>query len=209
MMRRKATNINSRLKNEFNRMDQALKQLPSELIPFDKEEVSLLSFHQDLQKNSGWINKSTVGVITSIYQEHLAEYFFRSYYFTSISAMLYVKTRDYKFGYVFGRKKCDIFINDQYAGSLNRNGDFVGPQGRRVLLRMIRQHDKSSMIKILDREVALINHIKEDDLSITRLFAWEDTKSLEEVLLILMVGFLRNIMKAIDHPSIQGFVRTS
>jgi len=146
--------------------------------------------------------------ITSIYQEHLAKYMFSSYYFTAISAILYVRTNDYKFAYVFGRRKCDIFINDQYAGSLNRKAEFIGPNGRRILLRLHHQHDQSTLVKILDREVAQMNHIKSDDLSITRLFAWEDTKSIEESLLLLMVGFLRNIMTAIEHPAIKGFLRT-
>lgn len=207
MMRRKST-INARLKNDFNKMDLALQQVKAELIPLNNEELELLSFNQDLKKSSGWVNKATTGTITSIYQEHLAKYMFRSYYFAAISSILFVRTTDYKFAYVFGRRKCDIFINDQYAGSLNRKAEFVGPQGRRVLLRLHRQHDQSTMIKILDREVAIMNHLSPKDLSITRMFSWEDTKSIEEKLLLLMIGFLRNVMMAIDHPSISGFLRT-
>jgi len=174
-----------------------LNQIPADLIPMNKEEMNLISFHQDLKKTTGWVNRV-----------HLAQYIFRSFYFAAIASLLYIRTSNYKFGYIFSRKKCDLFINDQYAGSINRKGELVGPQGRRVLLRLHQQFDKTTTIKILDREVALMNHLAEDDLSISRMLAYEDTKSIEEVLLVVSICFLRNIMKAIPHPSIMGYIRT-
>ena len=208
MLRRKTPNVNNRLLKEFNRLDQMLNKVPADLIPMNKEELGLLSFHQDQKKTTGWVNRVSHGIITSIYQEHLAQYMFRSYYFAAIASILYVRTTSYKFGYIFGRKKCDIFINDQYAGSLNRKGELVGPKGRRVLLRLHQQFDKATSIKILDREVGLMNNLKKDDLSISRMLAYEDTTTIEEVLLVISICFLRNIMTAIPHPSIMGYMRT-
>lgn len=208
MIRMRTPTVNKRLLNEFNKLDLMLNQVPADLIPMNKEELGLLSFHQEQKKSSGWVNKVSHGIITSIYQEHLAQYIFRSYYFASIASVLYIRTTSYKFGYIFGRKKCDLFINDQHAGTLNDKGELVGPQGRRVLLRLDQQFDKTTSIKILDREVGLINHLKEDDLSISRMLAYEDTKSIEEVLLVVSICFLRNIMTAIPHPSVRGYIRT-
>ena len=75
-------------------------------------------------------------------------------------------------------------------------------------MRLHQQFDKSIAIKILDKETALMNHLKKDDLSISRMLAWEDTQSIEELLLIMAVCFLRNIMTAIEHPSMAGYLRT-
>jgi len=208
MLRKRTPTINKRLLNEFNKLDRMLDQVEADLIPMSKEELGLLSFHQEQKKSTGWINKVSHGIITSIYQEHLAKYIFRSYYFAAIASVLYIRTTNYKFGYIFGRKKCDLFINDQYAGALNHNGELVGPQGRRVLLRLNQQFDKTTSINILDREVGLMNSLEKDDLSISRMLAYEDTKSIEEVLLVVSICFLRNIMTAIPHPSVRGYIRT-
>ncbi|MBT8220382.1 MAG: hypothetical protein KJP00_11175 [Bacteroidia bacterium] len=205
---RQAVKLNKRFKTEFINLARILDESDLQIIPWSHEELDLLSFHQTSKKSSGWINRIHTGLITSIYQEHVAQYCFRSYFFSAVTNILYVRTSRHQFGYVFFKKHCELFVNDQLVGTLNHRGELAGPRKLRLILDVDPNRDGSKIIKILDREVALVNRLGETDLSFSRMLAWQDVKSTEEEILVLAICVLLNIMKAIKNPVLQSYFRT-
>lgn len=203
-----ARGINSRLYRAFQQMEQVLRQIPADIVPWNKQELELMSFNQADKKSKGWWQRMQTGIVTSIYQEHLAKYAFKTNPFNARTALLYVYVGEYEIGYAIGAKAMDIYINEQYLGQLSKSGKLKGPSGRKVIMELKRSIDDSIEIDILGRNVASINPFKEGDLAISRMLAWQNTENIEETLVVMSICMLRNVMIAIPHPSLTAFLQT-
>lgn len=200
--------INRRLYVAFQQMEQILRQIPADIVPWSDQELDLMSFNQVDKKSKGWLQKIQTGIVTSIYQEHLAKYAFKTSPFNSKTGLLYVYVGQYEIGYAISSKAMDIYINEQYLGQLSTSGQLKGPSGRKVIMQVRRALDNSMDIDILGRNVASIHPFKEGDLKISRMLAYQNTENIEETLIVMSICMLRNVMIAIPHPSINTFLQT-
>ncbi|MEO6038477.1 MAG: hypothetical protein ABIQ93_08690 [Saprospiraceae bacterium] len=86
----------------------------SALVPWDGEMLSLLSLNQRVGKKPGWLDNTTEGVFTSIYQEPILAYAERK---SGNNAILLARTSDREFVFRRKGKETEIWVNSQPLGT--------------------------------------------------------------------------------------------
>jgi hypothetical protein len=147
----------NRVLSDFRKMRDEIKEWSDQLVPWNREEMSLLSLKQVNQKIKRGMTKTAKGIFTSIYHEPLVVYSYRKYISTQKNAILYARTSKNEFAYRIKKKGIDVNIDGQYAGALKHNGEFYGGRRNR-LLAQIKRDDELQLhpITIGKREVASV-----------------------------------------------------
>jgi len=154
----------SRVLADFRKMRDEIKEWSDQLVPWNQEEMSLLSLKQVNQKITRGMTKTAKGIFTSIYHEPLIVYSYRKYIATKENAILYARTSQNEFAYRIKKKGIDVNIDGQYAGVLKENGGLYGGRRNRLLARINRDDElKLHPIVVGDKEVAsVLNPTKTD-----------------------------------------------
>lgn len=149
----------NRVLTDFRKMRDEIKQWSNQLVPWTKEEMSLLSLRQVNQSVKRGMVKTAKGIFTSIYHEPLIVYSYRRYIARKENAILYARTSKHEFAYRIGKKGIDVNIDGQYAGVLKENGGFYGGRRNRLLARINRDDElELHPVVIGDKEVASVQN---------------------------------------------------
>lgn len=154
----------NRVLTDFRKMRDEIKEWSDQLVPWNKEEMSLLSLRQVNQKIKRGMSKTAKGIFTSIYHEPLIVYSYRKYIARKENAILYARTSKNEYAYRIHKKGIDVNIDGQYAGILKENGGFYGGRRNRLLAKINRDDElKLHPIVIGEREVASVQNPMKTD----------------------------------------------
>jgi len=154
---------NKRVVKDIAKLKEEIKEWTATLVPWNKEEMELLSFSQTEQKIKKGLSKSAKGIFNSIYHEPLIAYNYKQYISTgATNALLLAHTSQHEFAYRIKNKEVFINIDNEYAGVLKENGCFYGGPKERLIARINKEESaKLHPILIGDKQAgSLVNREK-------------------------------------------------
>lgn len=149
------------------------------LLPWDEDELELLSYDVVKQSKKRGLGTTFSGTITSIYQEPMVVYVGKKYMNLSKKAngFIYAVTAHHDFLYRLRNNGVTVYIDEKEVGYLKANGDFVSMDRKKLLASVnTKSNELFAPVKIGQREVANIrkskaavktnerafNHVKQD-----------------------------------------------
>ncbi len=119
--------------------------LGNTLVPWDGEMLSLLSLNQRINKKPGWLDNTTEGIFTSIYQEPVLAYAERK---SGKNALLLARTSDREFVFRKRDKETEIWVNGQPLGTYV-DGVLLSPDSKSQLLARVEIEPGESQYPVL------------------------------------------------------------
>ena len=114
----------------------------AQLVPWSVEDLELFSFNQKgkvSKKRFGW---SYEGIICSIFHESMVFYHLKKYPVSKTNAILYVRTARYEIVYRIKVKETQVFINNNYFGSLTPQGILYNKTAKNGILGRVSESGK-------------------------------------------------------------------
>ncbi len=115
------------------------------LVPWDGEMLSLLSLNQRVVRRPGWLDSTSEGVFTSIYQEPVLSYAERK---NGKNALMLARTSDREFVFRRKGKETEIWVNDQPLGTYV-DGVLLSPDSKSRLLARVEIEPGESQYPVL------------------------------------------------------------
>lgn len=183
---------------DFRKMRAEIKEWSDQLVPWNKEEMSLLSLRQVNQKIKRGMSKTAKGIFTSIYHEPLVVYSYRRYIASKENAILYARTSQNEFAYRINKKGIDVNIDGQYAGVLKENGGLYGGRRNRLLARINRDDElKLHPIIVGDKEVASVQNPNKTDKHNPRAFQFLRPMENKEEKMFMALAILEMVQESL------------
>lgn len=110
-------NFNTESKSWKNALERLRGHLRSQaagmLVPWDEEMMSLLSINQSVTKKPGWFDRSTEGVLSTIYQEPVIAFASQT---TGNTGLLMARTSKKEFIFRMKGKETEVWVDGQPFG---------------------------------------------------------------------------------------------
>ena len=147
----------SKVAEDIQKMKASLQLFINELVPWNKEELDLLSFNQINKKVSKGIIKTGQGVITSIYQEPMIVWAFKRYVGGGNNAVLYASTSHHEFVFRIRNRGTTCLIDNEEIGELRNNGVLYGAKSNRLMARINKDSDNLTLpVLVGEKEIATL-----------------------------------------------------
>lgn len=125
-----------KIRTDLKKMKDEIAPFIEELIPWNKEELELLSSNQVKQKISRGIITTSEGVFNSIYHEPLIAYSYKKYISSKSDEIIYARTSNHEFVYRTKKGSTELIIDNQKVGIINKQGLLHGGRKKRLLARI-------------------------------------------------------------------------
>ncbi len=120
--------LNKRMPKDMLRLKQIVNQFVSQLIPWEKNEIELLSLNKVNVKSSQKNGFESTGAFASIYQEPLFSYGYREYPTKETYSVLYAQTKENELFFYEYPKEVEVLVNGAALGRLI-DGKLYGTDG--------------------------------------------------------------------------------
>ncbi len=189
----------SRVAEDVRKMKAALQLFINDLIPWNKDELDLLSFNQVNQKIKKGLIKTGQGVITSIYHEPMIAWSYKKYYGGGDNAVLYAATSHHEFIFRIRNRGTAIIIDGQEIGELRPNGVLYSNKTQRMMAR-INKTEAHLTLPVLfgDREIATIKSPDYVQQTNNRAFELLTEMNEEEEAVLLSFTILELVNEVLD-----------
>lgn len=125
-----------KIRTDLKKMKDEIAPFIEELIPWNKEELELLSSNQVKQKISRGIITTAEGVFNSIYHEPLIAYSYKKYISSKKDEVIYARTSNHEFVYRTKKGITELIIDNQKVGVINKQGLLHGGRKKRLLAQI-------------------------------------------------------------------------
>ncbi len=147
----------SKVEEDINKMKTSIQIFINELIPWNKEELDLLSFNQINKKIGKGMVKTGQGVITSIYHEPMIAWSYKRYVGGGNNAVLYACTSHHEFVFRIRNNETNIIIDNEEVGQLRDNGLLYNTKTNLLMARINRDSDHLALpVLVGEKEVATL-----------------------------------------------------
>lgn len=121
------------------------------LVPWDAEMLSLLSANQSVTKKPGWFDRSTEGVLSTIYQEPIIAYAAHS---AGNTGLLVARTSQREFIFRIKGKETEIWVEGKPFGILAGNNLLAAGRGSTLLAQLESGRDQMQVPVLLGTSTA-------------------------------------------------------
>jgi hypothetical protein len=143
----------AKIRTDLKKMKDEITPFIEELIPWNKEELELLSSNQVKQKVSRGVITTAEGVFNSIYHEPLIAYSYKKYISSKKDEVIYARTSNHEFVYRTKKGSTELIIDNQKVGVINNQGLLHGGRKKRLLARINKNENELELpIIIGDKE---------------------------------------------------------
>lgn len=125
-----------KIRTDLKKMKNEIAPYIDDLIPWNKEELELMSSNQVKQKISRGVITTAEGVFNSIYHEPLIAYSYKKYISPKRNEVIYARTSNHEFVYRTKKDSTELFIDNQKVGVINNKGLLHGGRRKRLLARI-------------------------------------------------------------------------
>ncbi len=190
---------NRKIVKDVAKLKEEISEWTSKLVPWNREEMELLSFSQIEKKVKRGLSKSAKGIFTSIYHEPLIAYNYKQYISTgATNALLIAHTSKHEFAYRIKKKEVFINIDNQFAGTLKENGCFYGGPKDRMIARINKEETTAKRYPVLvgEKEVASLVNRTLASVPNPRAFKFVSPMQAEEEKLFLSIAVLEMVTES-------------
>jgi hypothetical protein len=143
----------NRINSDVKRFRTLAAKWKPELVPWNYEESELFSLAEANKVSKKGFGRSKEAVIQSIYHEPMLYYYYKEYPATQKNAVLFAQTARYEFVYRIKPKSTQVFVNEDFVGTIDPTGVFYREADRLLLGGVDRNDPFRRPIKVGDRQV--------------------------------------------------------
>ncbi|MBC7885631.1 MAG: hypothetical protein H7X99_09160 [Saprospiraceae bacterium] len=182
------------MSRDINTLRTDIKVLKDKLIPFNEDEMELLSLRQSFSSRKKGITKISKGVFDTIYFEHLLAYAIRTY--SNGQKLILITTTSDEFIYFNKGNKTHVFVNNAEAGMLSPEGKLYDVRNK--LLATIDGGDQrlSHPVWIKGKEVGYIANPRFNTKTMQRAFQFVQPMSKDERSIFLCLTLVNLVEEA-------------
>jgi hypothetical protein len=186
----------SKVVEDIRKMKAGMQLFINDLVPWEKDELDLLSFNQVDKKIAKGMVKKGQGVITSIYHEPMIAWSYRRYLGSGDNAVLYACTSHHEFVYRIRNNGTTIIIDDQEIGQIRENGVLYSIKTNRMMARINREANQLYLpVLVGDKEVATLKSPGYAQQTNSRAFELLATMNDEEEAVLLSLTILEMVSR--------------
>lgn len=186
----------TRVNEDVKKMKTALQLFINDLVPWNKEELNLLSFNQINKTINKGMVKTGQGIITSIYHEPMIAWSYKRYVGGGDNAVLYAKTSHHEFIYRIRNNGTAIIIDNEEIGEIRENGVLYSLKTDRLMARINREGSKlTRSILVGDKEIATLKSRRYVEETNSRAFELIAGMSDQEEAILLSLTILEMVSK--------------
>lgn len=152
-----------KLKKDLVVLKKSTESLSGELVPWDKEEIELLSTNRGAEKSRNLLWKSGLGQFVSIYDEALIKYAYRSYIAPGENGLLLAKTSKHEFGYRITRKGVRVKIDGVNVGTIDNTGVFRNTKKKEMGNIIMDPKEGTFPIQINGKNLGAVTNVKKSE----------------------------------------------
>jgi len=187
----------NKIKKDLEILKAEIAPWIDQLVPWNKEELELLSLKQTNHVLRKKIITSAKGVFTSIYHEPLIAYTYKRYVGGGRNAILYARTSHHEFTYRIRNKEVQLNIDGQMIGAIRKGGLLYSARTDRLLGRLGEKNKEEGLLPVFigEKELGSLVLSQNDTMNINaRAFQFLDEKiSSEEEALLLSLSILEMV----------------
>lgn len=127
--------------------DLASKWKP-ELVPWSYEETELFSLTEINKVAKKGFGKSGEAIVQSIYHEPMLYYYYKEYPATQKNAIIFAQTSRYEIVYRIRAKGTQVFVNEEFIGTIDPSGIFYHQAEKTILGGIDRTLSQQYSIKV-------------------------------------------------------------
>ena len=177
-----------RLKSERQNLIDELEPFRDKLIPWNKEEMSLLSF--TVIEGKSYKDQYGKGLFVSIYDEPLMSFGFKTFGHKKMNRISMVETGNHHMLFLDKHTHIDCYFNNQLVGLYRAPNLFYSPRKR--LLGRINSNGNTDYKSVIykDKELASINPVESNPKFNKRVFdLLKSNISQEEQVIMMTMSF--------------------
>jgi len=186
----------SKIRTDLRKMKEEITPWISNLVPWDKEELELMSSTQTNQTVKKGMVTTAKGIFTSIYHEPLIAYSLKKY-ISDNHSILFARSSNHEFVYRKKKGKTEIFIDNQKVGFLNEKGMLYGNRRNRLLARINNNDTLELPIIIGEKEVGTVMKPKAGTVN-PRAFQFVNKMGKQEEAVFLSLAILELVENSIN-----------
>ena len=172
--------------------DLAAKWKP-ELVPWSYDETELFSLHEVNKVSKKGFGKSGEAIVQSIYHEPMLYYYFKEYPATQRNAIIFAQTARYEIVYRIRAKGTQVFVNEEFVGTIDGSGVFYNEAERLMLGKIDRSDPLRVAIKVGEQPVGTFMIPVEKSVIRTRAFDM-DARLDDQAQLLFMVQAIHEVV---------------
>ncbi len=188
--------LSKKAKRDISLLRDELQAYLTDLIPLDREELELLSLSMENVIMKGRFGSITKGHLTTIYNEAVAAFAYKTYENGEFVLTLGTKEDDYVF--VGTKDGTDVYINDQEYGNINNSGILRTFDKKIELGRLVDQSNRYSDLLIGERKLASLLNPQLKNMENARAFPLLTDYTDNDEQILLSLASLSIIQRSID-----------
>ena len=181
-----------KIKADLAQIRQELKPWFEQLVPWNQEEMELLSYNQIQKSLTTGIVTYMKGIFTSIYNEPMFSYAYKRYYSATNNAILYARTSHHEFFYRIRENEIKLHIDDLYVGIIKADGMLYSARTDRLIGR-INQETGFMPIILGEKEQGVLLTGSETTKMNARAFQFVNAMNDEEEVAFLSLAILQMV----------------
>ncbi len=184
----------NRINSDVGKFREKAQGYGGELVPWNNEELELFSFNQTNQVAKRGFGRSYEGVVQSIYHEPMLYYSYKEYPATNKNAIVFARTAQYELVYRIRAKGTQIFVNEDFYGTLTTDGSLRRNGGKKVLGSIHRNHPQFKEIILGEKILGRVVIPTEKPVISPRAFDLDEKMDQDEQLFFMVLGIYEVIM---------------
>ncbi|MBK8503078.1 MAG: hypothetical protein IPL46_13215 [Saprospiraceae bacterium] len=112
----------NKINSDVARFRELAAKWKPELVPWSYEETELFSLHEVNKVSKKGFGKSGEAIVQSIYHEPMLYYYLKEYPATQRNAIIFAQTARYEIVYRMRAKGTQIFVNEDFVGTIDGTG---------------------------------------------------------------------------------------
>ncbi len=187
----------NQVRNDVEKMRLSLAATTDDLVPWNDEEMELLSLeHVNKKLRRGNIAEAE-GTLVSIYQEPMINYGYKKY-ISPHNAVLYAKTSNREYIYRIRKKGIQIYLDNEPMGVLKSDGVLYNRRKKRIAQIHKQKNEPLNPIIVNNREIGNLVNPKLTDKVNPRAFDLLTPMEKQEEDVFLSVAILELVMNAMS-----------
>lgn len=143
----------NKINSDVSRFRELASKWKTELVPWSFEETELFSLTEINKVTKKGFGRSAEAVVQSIYHEPMLYYYYKEYPATQRNAIIFAQTTRYEIVYRIRTKGTQVFVNEEFVGTIDPTGMFYREADRMVLGKIDRSESVRTKIFVGEKRV--------------------------------------------------------
>lgn len=189
----------NRINSDVSKFREKAAVKKPELVPWNQEELELVSLTEIDKVARKGFGRSAQAVVESIYHEPMFFYYYKEYPATKRSIIILAQTHRFEFVYRIKGSDIQVFINEEYFGSIRSDGALLASDRRAVLGGIDRSNHRRCKIFAGKVELGAVILPEHESSVNARAFDIDEQMNDEQFIIFMVLGIYDVILHLNEH----------